>query len=238
MSNNVIIDGLNAFRSIFPSEDALVEHVIEHTFFFEKSMVFEQARIVRNGIRTGEAIPVRYNSNGAFFLQHNVKTTTPSFKNRSEAISFTSKKENHLFHRETKIKICFDRDGNYAPKRAIQFNTEHLVSSGQNSTITNYIIAHVWDKTDNPLYFSLLWNYVLIPCHCAFLTDKRDDSDLFVKRIKELIKAISIELYNPNRIMDWNQDVINQSDMPSKEALKQAQVLIKEGKIKFLSKRQ
>jgi hypothetical protein len=238
MNNNVIIDGLNAFKSIFSSEDALIEHIIEHTLFFDKNMVFEQARLVRIGIRTGEAIPVRYNSNGAFFLQHTVKTTTPSFKNRSEAIAFTNKEENHLFHRETKINICFDRDGNYAPKRAIQNYTGHQVSSGQNSTITNYIIAHIWDKTDNPLYFSLLWNYVLIPCHCAFLTDKRDDSDLFVKRVKELIKAISIELYNPNRIMDWNQDVITSGDMPSKEAIKHAQNLIKEGKINFLSKRQ
>lgn len=33
-----------------------------------------------------------------------------------------------------------------------------------------------------------------------------------MKNIKNLLKAISIELYDPNRIMDWNQDVLSIED--------------------------
>jgi len=56
-------------------------------------------------IRLGKAVPVRYTSNGAFFLQHKVKTTTPNFKGRKEALQFTNNEENSLFHKETKIRI-------------------------------------------------------------------------------------------------------------------------------------
>ncbi|MEG2339389.1 MAG: hypothetical protein RSA53_06330 [Odoribacter sp.] len=232
--DQIKIDGLDSLKKMFSTQEALIEYILKHTLFFDKKVVCNQARELRFKIRTGEAIPVRYNSNGAFFLQHALKTTTPNFKSKKEAVSFTNNDMNNLFHRETKIRICFDRDGNYYPKRSILSYTGHKVSCGEQSTVVNYVIAHIWGKTDNPLYFSLLWNYCLIPNQCAYLTDKREDSDPFIKRIKELIKAISIELYNPNHIMDWNQNVISETDMPSKETRSEARKLIVDRKINFL----
>lgn len=228
------IDGLDVFLNLFKDEEECIKHVIQSILFFPRDLVREQARDVRHQIRTGEAIPVRYTSNKSFFLQHRIKTTTPGFKNKKEAVSFTNNKDNALFHRETKIRVCFDRDGNYYPKQEIFKQTGHVLGRGDKNTIVNYVIAHIWDKTNNPLYFSLLWNYSLIPCHCVFLTDKRDDSHSVVMRIKNLIKAISIELYNPNKIMDWNQDVIAEEDMPPKEYIREARELIKNGSIRFL----
>lgn len=55
-----------------------------------------------------------------------------------------------------------------------------------------------------------------------------------IARIKELIRAISWELYNPNRIMDWNQDVVTEGDKPSAGARTEARRLIAAGKINFL----
>ncbi len=229
-----LIDGIDVLRSLFVDDKELINHVIDNTMFIDKRMVKEQALDISQQTRLGKAIPVRYNSNGAFFLQHAVKTTTPSFKNKSGAIRFTNDKANVLYHRDTKIRVCFDRDGNYYPKQAIYKYTQHKVSCGTLSTVANYTIAHIWNKTDNPLYFSLLWNYCLIPCHCTFLTDKREESHPIVKQVKDLIKAISIELYNPNRIMDWNQDVLVEEEMPPIEAIKEARTIIKENRIKFL----
>ncbi|WP_018665767.1 hypothetical protein [Bacteroides gallinarum] len=232
-----IIDGLEAFKGLFPSEDELIKHILKHTLFFEKEAVRKQAINLRTNIRMGQAVPVRYTSNTAFFLQHKVKTTTPNFKGRSEAVRFTDNPENALFHKETKIRICFDRDGNYYPKQMIFNSTKYKVSCGAQSNIINYIIAHIWDKTDNPLYFGLLWNYCLIPAHCAFITDKKEESNTIVKQTKNLLKAISLELYNPNRIMDWNQSVIQYEDMPEKEYISKARKLIKENQINFLHPR-
>ena len=236
VENEIIIDGLESLKALFDgNEDKLVDHVINNILFMKKDIVIKQAEFLICTIEAENPIPVRYNSNGAFFLRHAVKTTTPNFKNKGEAVRFTNNTENKLFHRETKIRICFDRDGNYYPKRAIYDNTGHWVSCGNKSTVVNYIIAHIWNKTDNPLYFSLLWNYCLIPCHCAFLTDKHDDTHPVIKRVKNLIKAISIELYNPNRIMNWSQDIIQEPEMPPKEAIAEARKYIKNGKINFLN---
>lgn len=207
----ILIDGIDAFKSLFANDKEFIDHVIENIMFIDKNMVREQALDIRKQVRLGKAIPVRYNSNGAFFLQHKVKTTTPSFKNRSEAISFTNAEENALFHRDTKIRVCFDRDGNYYPKQAIYQYTHHRVSCGALSTVANYTIAHIWNKTD-----------------------KRDDSHPIVKHVKDLIKAVSIELYNPNHIMDWNQNVLTEREMPPAETFKEAKALIKENRIKFL----
>lgn len=41
------IDGLDALRSLFGSDEALIEHILEHTLFFDKEMVRNQARISR-----------------------------------------------------------------------------------------------------------------------------------------------------------------------------------------------
>lgn len=75
---------------------------------------------------------------------------------------------------------------------------------------------------------------ILTRCHCTFLTDKQEDSHLVIKSVKKLIKAISIELYNPNHIMNWNQDVIKEKDIPSKEAVQEIRKFIKKSMVNFL----
>ena len=128
MENLNKIDGLDALRSLFANDDALVEHIVEHTLFFDREMVRDQARDLRALIRTGQALPVRFTSNGNYFLQHAVKTTTPRFKNKSEAVRFTKyegDEDGHidetkcLFHRATKNRVKIDADGTSAPKRTI-----------------------------------------------------------------------------------------------------------------------
>ncbi|KAA6328030.1 hypothetical protein EZS27_023033 [termite gut metagenome] len=226
-----MLDGLKAFKDLFPTDDAFVEHVIQSIYFFEPNIVQRQAETILKDIRDGNAIPVRYTSNGAFFIQRKVNKITPTFKNKKEAVKFTANDQNLVYHRETEIRVEFDKDGNYAPKKAIRDYTEHWVSGGASSTVVNYVIAHIWNKTDNPLYFSPLWNYCLIAYHCAYLTDKKDASDPVIKRIKDLIKAISLELYHPNEIME--QVVITTEDMPAQKAMEEARQLIEKKDIQF-----
>ena len=207
------MDGLNCFKQLFPNDDELVDYVIRNTLFFKKDIVFQQARVYRQAIRMGEAIPVRYTSKGAFFRQHEVKTTTPRFRNKKEAVLFTKDSANAVFHKDTKIRVCFDPDGNYYPKKEILKYTGHRVSWGSTSSVVNY---------------------ALIPCHCTFLTDKKEENDVVMKNIKNLLKAISIELYDPNRIMDWNQDVLSIDDYPVMEYLQKGRKWIINKNINFL----
>ena len=68
----------------------------------------------------------------------------------------------------------------------------------------------------------------------TFLTDKKEENDVVMKNIKNLLKAISIELYDPNRIMDWNQDVLSIDDYPVMEYLQKGRKWIINKNINFL----
>jgi hypothetical protein len=221
------IDGINVLRNLFPDDDSFVRHVVGQILFFNAEIITRQASVIQQQIEKGEAIPVRYTSNAHFYHQREVNKVKPSFKSRKEAVNF---KDNPLFHKETKMRVYFDKDGNYYPKRAILQYTGHWVSGGKTSTITNYTIAHIWGKTDNPLYFGLLWNYCLIPTPYAFLTDKDDSTNILIKRIKDLIKAISIKLYKPNSLMNDKVSV----ETPPEDVLTKAERLIEEDKICFV----
>ncbi|MDR1883117.1 MAG: hypothetical protein LBR26_10115 [Prevotella sp.] len=226
-----LLNGINVLKRLYSNnDDVLVKNVIQSILFFNKEMVMQQSFDIVGRIDSGEAIPVRFTSNEYFYRRREARKVTPTFKSKQEAIRFT--KEDPLFHKETDIRICVDKDGNYYPKQAILQYTGHRVSWGQTSTITNYTIAHIWEKTDNPLYFGLLWNYCLIPAPFAFLTDKNDDSDAIVKRVKDLIKAISITLYNPRQLM--KPHAVIGKETPSEEALDKARQLIQENKIQFV----
>ena len=74
----------------------------------------------------------------------------------------------------------------------------------------------------------------MIPAHCSFITDKRDDSNQIVGRLKNLIKSISIILYDPNLLIKWDQNVLQENDLPKQEYLDEAKKLIDSNKINFL----
>lgn len=234
MNTEIFLDGLDCFRQLFPDVDSLVDHVVQNTRFFPKEVVFHQACEYSEAIRLGKAVPVRYNSNKAFFRQHEVKTTTPRFANKKEALAFTKDESNAVFHRETGIRVRFDSDGNYFPKKEILKYTGLRVSWGKASSVVNYTIAHIWGKTDNPLFFSLLWNYALVPCHCAFLTDRKAGDNGVAEEISALLKAVCIELYNPDSIMGWERNVLSEDDIPAASVRTRAQKLLSEQKINFL----
>jgi hypothetical protein len=169
-----LLNGINVLMDLFPDKDSFVQHLIRHVLFFDNKIVVHQALSVLQQLENGEqAVPVRYTSNDHFYHQREVKKVTPSFKNKSEAIQ--SSKESPLFHKETGIRVCFDKDGNYYPKQATLQYTGHRASWGKSSAIFNYTITHIWGKTNHPLHFGLLWNYCLIPTPYAFLTDKNDE---------------------------------------------------------------
>src|SRR5690606_20131311 len=72
-----------------------------------------------------------------------------------------------------------------------------LVSGGRSSTVKNYTISHVWGLASHPLFFSALWNVVLIPAHFNYLMDKDPETHEAVRMVKEAIEQQCILLYRP-----------------------------------------
>jgi hypothetical protein len=189
---NKLLDG---FDGIIENNDSSIQHVIGSVLFFKEDIVKQQASRVIQRIEEGASIPVRFNSTQHFYKPNDVRTTVPRLKSRKEAVQYT--KEKPLYHQKTDIRICFDNDGNYIPKKDI-YQYTHQRISGKKRTIINYTISHIWGNTNNPLFFSLMWNYCLVPAPYDFLTEKKDEVSM---RVQNLIKAISVELYDPYMLM-------------------------------------
>ena len=90
-----------------------------------------------------------------------------------------------------------------------------------------------------PFFFSLLWNIVITPLPISFILDKQEENmyvtienaknKKFIKEFKDIIKAIAIQLYQPNELMQ--EKLV---DLPNEDIMKRADDLIKRDKIKFL----
>jgi len=205
--NNLIksdIDGLIPLLDLFDSEEGFILHFFKSVKFFNLEQVKKQAQFLLEQIEAGNKIPVRYSERSKTLFHHtkedNIKGIgSKAFKNKKEAQGFSLL--NEMFHKETNIRICIDKDGNYHVKEQIFRATGYRVSQGNKSNLQNYVISHVWGKTDNPLFFSSLWNIILVPNHLAFILDKPDTNSEIVRKIKKAAKAICFYLYNPNELM-------------------------------------
>ncbi len=236
-SNPIIcIDGNDSLISLCGGVNELIKHLIANTYFFEPNWVCDYASKVNSDICNDTCVPIRYCSNkdNKYYKPNIVKSSYPNFKNKSEAVKFTNCKDNVLRSIYSDIRIMFDSDGNTATKAAIEHYSNHIVSNGNKSTIKNYTIAHIWGKTDNPLFFSLMWNYCLVPNYLSQITDKDPATHQITRKVLEVLKAVSVEIYKPNQLM--GRPVLSEDDMPDNNAIKIAKQLLAEGKIKFLKK--
>lgn len=230
------IDGNDSLISLCGGVNELIKYLIANTYFFEPIWVRDYASKVNTDICNDTCVPIRYCSNkdNKYYKLNNVKLSYPDFKNKSEAIKFTNDQDKVLRSIHNNIRIMFDSDGNTATKAAIEHYSNHIVSNGELSTIKNYTIAHIWGKTDNPLFFSLMWNYCLVPNYLSQITDKNPATHEITRKVLEVLKAVSVEIYNPNQLM--GRTVLSDDDMPGDNAITLARQLLAEGKIKYLKK--
>lgn len=198
-------DGLKPLLGFFNNKKEFIEYFVSSVLFFTEDMVKKQAEKFQEEIIKKEKVPVRYTlKSKEHFYYLNKKNqkgiSRKTFKNRKDAQVFSEK--NDLFHDETKIKVKIDKDGNYYVRRNILDATGYTVSQGVLSDISNYVISHIWGRTENPYFFSSLWNVILVPNHLAFILDKPDDNSEIVRELKEIIKVIATDLFQPNVILD------------------------------------
>lgn len=181
-----MIDGIDQLVSLYKSQDDFVKAFLENTLFIPQEIVRLRNQEMIDLYRTGGKFPIRYSPS------HHEAV---GIKNKAEAISFTRHNEARLpSYRSFNIKI--DNDGNHENRRSIKKYLGQTISTGKNSTIKNYIISHVWGLASHPLFFSSLWNIVLIPAHLNYLMDKDPDSHPVVKAVKEAIQQQCLAIYN------------------------------------------
>jgi|SRR5690554_677708 len=230
-------DGLESLLGFFNDKEQFIGYFVSSVLFFSDDMVKKQAEKLQEKITKEKKVPVRFTlkSKEHFYYlnEKNQKgTSNKTFKNRKDAQVFSEK--NDLFHDETKVKVRIDKDGNYYVRRNILDATGYTVSQGVLSDISNYVISHIWGRTENPYFFSSLWNIILVPNHLAFILDKPDDNSEIVRELKRMIKVIATDLYKPNII--FNKDLVKEKyDILEKEEQKIFNAVI--NKINYIDKK-
>lgn len=235
------IDGLDFLMDNFFEDEIILDKLFKYIYFIDVDLVIEQANKVLDEIERGNPIPVRYSQkDGAYFKNNVIRKSSPKFKNRKEAYNVL---KNEVYFSSTKdrskIRVCIDSDGNKSIKDFISKRTYHAFTNGK-STIINSMISHIWGNTNDPLFFSLLWNIVITPLPISFILDKQEDTIYsttvneknrkFIKEFKNIIKAVSILLYEPNKLM--RKELLEK--YPDDDVMIRAKDLIDGNKIKFL----
>lgn len=187
-------NGIISLLSLFPVANAhiaLIEHIIDETWFFHPDIVPSQVK----GILALPKIPVRYSRQNVYSIPNTGKTTV-----RNASLNGIV---NYLDPNIPggKILIEIDYDGNKAVRDVIKTYTGHIVSRGAANTVLYHTIAHIWGNATHPYFFCMLWNVCLIPNHVAWITDKNATPGTIPYDLQELLKAISWILYNPKSLL-------------------------------------
>lgn len=219
---------------LFDNEDAFIEHFVSSSRFFEPQMINSQAIVIKNKIENGDKIPVRYSMKAKEYFHFKNETTQKgtskkTFKNLKEAKEFAE--QNDLIHTTTNLKIEIDKDGNYFVRNTIFDYAGFRVSQGAISDVTNSMISHIWANTDNPLFFTALWNIAITPHYLSFILDKPDANSNLVKRLKAITKAICYLLYKPDEIIGNKYFNLSEFDYE----LPFAKELIENGQVHFIT---
>jgi hypothetical protein len=212
------IDGMEDLLSLFETTEAFYEHLFKSIKFFKQSIVQESARSLLKKIDENEKIPVRYTMKTKDFFHSPTDSNQrgfnkKNFKNKKDALYFAEIE--NLVHTKTGIRICIDSDNNTYVKKEIFATTGYKVSSGAGSHMFNYEISHIWGNTENPFFFSSLWNVVLIPKHLSYILDKPDSNNPITRKIKRLVKGACFELYNPNELMKRDLIIVDETLLES-----------------------
>lgn len=231
------INGLESLFDLFENDnnyENFIKHFITNTLFFSTDVVNEQSiklvdEINKNldpEIDNYIKVPIRYSQK----IDTNFTgIEVDKISNRKDARK-TSKKVKGLIHEESGIEVIVDTSGNSAVVQTIKNHTGKYVSNGEKSHLINYIISHVWAKTDNPNFFTALWNIVIVPNYLNHILDKPALQHEVNTLIQGQIKAICLELYDIDNISNIHIDTKVHDDVDTEKALKEkAKVFIKNG---------
>lgn len=231
---NSKIDGLIPLLSLFGNEEEFVDHFIRNVKFFKPEDVRIHSLCLLESINKGDKIPVRYSMKTREYFRYNNANvgrsfSVKSFKNKDDAKVFAENED--YFHSETGVKVCIDKDGNYFVRKAIFDSVRLRVSQGAINDIHNYVISHIWGKTENPYFFTSLWNVTLIPNYLSFILDKPDENSEMVKKIKLLFRALCYRLYKPNDLI--GKKIVDEEDF--KDYIEQADKFVTGGCITYVA---
>lgn len=181
------IDGADKLVIDLGGETAFIRKAIEASYFFSPILVYERFHKIIDAYNKKEPIAARHQGERVLLTQGVEQCGYPN---------------------------CYiDNNGNSAVKKVIKDLTGYSVSAGKTSDFMNYKISHIWGNTQDPRYFTNLWNLVLVPAWANDLLDKTtSDEGSLESKFLCTIKEICLRHYDMLNL-EWNQ--IGIWDVPS-----------------------
>lgn len=174
------IDFLDELVALLGSTGVTPEqYMIEHSLFFDENVVDKAFDEMLNNIKMNKPVPVRKSTKQGVVYQNGQQKLWKS-----------------IYQDVSDLEVTIDSDGNREVRALINRLTGITISQGVNSSIMFGKISHIWGEAINPLFFTALWNVVIVPAYINDVLDKNDDTHPFVSRIKEIYKAICWTKYD------------------------------------------
>lgn len=197
---NCLDSFLALFRGTSPEAQIndLIEYMIKSSYFFAVDTVNERyntmCKILSNqGDEKSDLRECKYvlkeEKNGFLYCRYSTvkRENSPYYDAENKQLNEenTSSKTKILDYQKTEnvfyklseqyfVNVKIDNDGNAWVRSLINQVCGYWVSKGKDSTIKNATISHIWGNASNPLYFTSLWNLVIVPTFCNFILDKNE----------------------------------------------------------------
>lgn len=172
----------------------LIEYMVKSSYFFSVESVDARYNtmcdILNNNRAKGEYV-LKAEENGFLYCRYSTTKgeNSPYYdayetllnkdyrSSKTKILEYQKVDGNDVYYKFSEknfVKVKIDNDGNSWVRSLINKVCGYWVSKGKDSTIKNATISHIWGNASNPLYFTSLWNIVIVPTFCNFILDKNE----------------------------------------------------------------
>jgi len=155
--------------------EALARFMVQKSYFFKKEKVDQRHIEIAQMLENLDCrIPARFST---------VKTPCPYYDSNNEPLVLTRDKAISLSKNEwvfykiddNYVPVLIDSDGNRNVRSLMNEVSGRVISQGRNSDFKYATISHIWGNAFNPIFFTNLWNIVIVPTYLNPILDKSDE---------------------------------------------------------------
>ncbi len=217
----LVLSGVSANLTEEEKLKYFAEHMITKTYFFSPDAVNKRHHQIISALAQNQKLPVRFSTKPDAYC--NARGNIVQFKNKTQAREVSRTTNIYCNLDACHIPVYVDKDGNYEVRTLIQTYSKARVSQGSiGSNVRSAVISHIFGNAFHPIFFSNLWNIVIVPDYLNPILDKveRCNStgstyfDKIVSYVKTYYKNYLYKLYNlDSKIEDYKNLGIDISEL-------------------------
>lgn len=192
------IDGIEGLIDEI-GEKCFIKYAIEHSYFFDKSIVEERMKIITDSFKKAQAQTLEHLKVDDYSLPARMSKKDNAYK-KDERLPLSPKSsyayKRYIIDNDKSVIVKIHKDGNFFVRQCIRSLTGYTACEGRDSIFQNYIISHLWGCAYDPRYFTNFWNIVLVPAWANSLLDKESEVGSVASKLKATFMSISKQIYD------------------------------------------